>query len=307
MIFSCNKNDDETTIAIRDFDEQYATDEAALQKFFKDYHMEVDADFNVTFTKIETGSTDVSIKDQTTYTMIDTNVVYNSKQYKIHFIKFREGDNVLGKRPTQVDSVYVSYKGMGLDGDQFDGADNPIWFDAVQNLVPGWSSILPSFLSGTYSSPSPADPPVFNNYGAGIMFLHSGFGYFNSSVGDLGSYAPLIFNFKLYEVKYRDHDGDGILSKNERDFGTLPKETRWKVNPFLGYDFNGDFVLEKYDTDGDGFINMYDVDDDNDRFSTKYEIKNPVTGIKYPFDDIPDCSGNQTNPSRIKIHLVKCN
>lgn len=282
MAFSCSKSDDDTTVAIRDFDEQYTTDEAALQTFFNDYHMEVDpVNFNVTIAKKLTG--EQSIRAEYGSQLIDTTVIYNSKEYKIHFIKFREGTQ---KRPTQIDSVYVSYKGMGLDGTQFDGADNPVWFK-MTDLISGWAHILPNFKTGTYSSTSPADPPIHSNYGAGVMFLPSGFGYFSNSIGDLGSYAPLIFSFKLYELKYRDQDGDGILSKDERDLTTEPNiNYKWKINPL------------KYDSDGDGISNLYDIDDDNDNYTTKYELKefspidHSITAY-YTFDNIPTCSSGK--------------
>ncbi|MFT6717561.1 MAG: hypothetical protein ACJA0Q_002218, partial [Saprospiraceae bacterium] len=67
-------------------------------------------------------------------------------------------------------------------------------------------------------------------------------------------------------------------------------------------------VLNPDDTDGDGIPNFADVDDDGDSYSTKIEIKNPATGASYIFADIPSCSGNTTDPARLKKHLDKsCN
>ena len=230
---------------------------------------------------------------------------------KVQFISFQQGSQ---KRPTQVDSIFVSYRGFDINNienaekRQFDGADNPIWLN-LQNLISGWSNILPWFKTGTYTSTSPANPPVHSGYGAGVMFLPSGFGYFNNSKGTLGSYSPIIFSFKLYELDYRDPDGDGILSKDERDFRNLPVYDKWKVNPYLGYDYDyytnlssNTFNFVKYDTDGDGFPNMFDIDDDNDNYTTKYEMKefspidHSITAY-YTFDNIPTCS------SGIKRHL----
>ena len=296
MAFSCSKSG-EDTVPPRDFDEQYIADKASLQTFFDEYHMDVDANYNVAISKPTTGQQ--SIRQQ--YTLNDTTVKYNDKDYHLYFIKFNKGDDEHGRRPTQVDSVYVSYKAMGLNGVQFDGADNPVWF-RIPDLISGWAHILPSFYTGTYSSASPADPPVHSNYGAGVMFLPSGFAYFSSAVGDLGAYSPMIFSFKLLELRYRDQDGDGILSKDESTMsdvvpGSFPP-FRWINNPY------------NYDSDGDGIPNMYDVDDDNDRYSTKHERRNypdrvnhPNDFTVYPFESIPDCSGNTTDLNRKKRHL----
>jgi hypothetical protein len=46
------------------------------------------------------------------------------------------------------------------------------------------------------------------------------------------------------------------------------------------------------------------VDDDADG-GTRKEIT-AADGTIIPFASIPDCSGNTTNPARIKRHLVKC-
>ena len=54
------------------------------------------------------------------------------------------------------------------------------------------------------------------------------------------------------------------------------------------------------DTDKDGIPDFYDVDDDGDNYTTKLEIKNPLTGLPYPFADIPTCS-----PSGKKVYLDK--
>ena len=64
-------------------------------------------------------------------------------------------------------------------------------------------------------------------------------------------------------------------------------------------------VVNPDDTDGDGIPNFLDVDDDGDGYSTKIEIKNPATGLFYPFADIPSCDGNTTDAARVKKHLDK--
>src|SRR5690606_26668749 len=96
------------------------------------------------------------------------------------------------------------------------------------------------------------NPVTFADYGVGVMFLPSGLAYYNQVTGAVPRYSPLIFTFNLYELNYRDHDNDGILSKDE------------VANP-------GDNPLD-YDSDNDGIPNMYDKDDDNDSYLTRFEI-----------------------------------
>jgi hypothetical protein len=50
-------------------------------------------------------------------------------------------------------------------------------------------------------------------------------------------------------------------------------------------------IINHDDTDSDDIPDFLDVDDDGDFFTTKSEIKNPITGIAYPFADIPTCGG----------------
>jgi len=115
------------------------------------------------------------------------------------------------------------------------------------------------------------------------MFLPSGLGYYAAGSFEIPAYSPLVFTFKLYDVKHIDHDEDGILSNDE--------------------DINHDGIFND-DTDGDGTYNIYDKDDDGDGKLTKNEIKN-AEGVVYDFDSIPDCSGNTTDPTRVKRYLDK--
>ena len=92
-------------------------------------------------------------------------------------------------------------------------------------------------------------------------------GFFNYTQSGIPSYSPIIISFNLYDVKYRDHDFDGVLSKYE------------DINN------NGDFYDD--DTDADGIDNFMDSDDDGDGVSTKYEDLNKNGNY---FDD--DTNGN---------------
>lgn len=319
LLTYCDREDEPTVTPLRDYATQYAADLDSINDYIDTHSMTVNpTNFDVTFTEIPTGGTQQSIRTQTQYPLKDTLVKEDGIEYKIYFIKFREGDAVNGKRPTQVDSIHVSYRGIRLTDDQFDEASNPIWF-GLQDVITGWTHIMPNFKTGTYTTAPGPNPITFNNFGAGIMFLPSGLAYYNNSSGSIPAYSPIIFSFKLYELRYRDHDRDGILSKDERRLNpAIPAALRWKENPFLGYDINGDGTIdtsgklydsdgdgtldstEYYDTDGDGKPNMVDIDDDGDGYQTKFEIKDPLTGLSYPFASIPNCPGGT-----VKKHLDK--
>ncbi|MBY0487649.1 MAG: FKBP-type peptidylprolyl isomerase [Flavobacteriaceae bacterium] len=301
VIAACSKSDDTSTTPLRDYATQYAVDKDLIDEYVNTHYMVVDpTNFDVTFHKIDAGQT--SIKDQTQYPLEDTTVIQNGIDYKFHFIKFREGTE---KRPTQVDSIYVSYKGIQLSGDQFDNAQNPTWL-TLQSVITGWAHVFPNFHTGTYTSTPGPNPTSFNNFGAGVMFLPSGLAYYETASGSIPSYSPLIFSFKLYQLRYRDHDSDGILSKDERKLDPgISHLIRWKENPVANIykrDNLNKIVIDVpfLDTDSDGSPDFFDIDDDGDTFLTKLEIKNPVTGLPYPFADIPSCT-----PNGKKKHLDK--
>lgn len=269
---SCNKDDDTKLEPLRDYGEQYVKDLDSIDKYIDTHYMEVDADYNVTFTKIPTGGAQQSIRQQTDYPL-DFTMVQNDDQdvnYKVYYIKLREGTE---RRPTAVDSVHVAYRGTLVSDVQFDYAASPLWFQ-LQDVVPGWAEIIPKFKTGTYETTEGPNPVNYQNYGAGIMFLPSALGYYanSSPSGTIAGYSPLIFSFKLMELRYKDHDRDGILSKDEGN----PNDPTMK--------------LIDYDSDGDGLANMYDVDDDGDHVLTKNELKytytvdNIVYTRYYPYD-----------------------
>ena len=254
-ISSCNKDDDPYVEPLRDYSEQYAKDLDSIDEYIDTHYMEVDADYNVTFTEIPENGTQLSIRQQTTYPL-DFTMVQNDDHdvnYKVYFIKLREGTE---RRPSEVDSVHVAYRGSLVSDVQFDYAASPLWFQ-LEDVVPGWAEIIPKFKTGTYDLSEGPNPVTYNNYGAGIMFLPSGLGYYanSSPSGTIASYSPLIFSFKLMELRYKDHDRDGVLSKDEGN----PNDPTVK--------------LIDYDSDGDGLANMFDVDDDGDHVLTKNEIK----------------------------------
>lgn len=258
-IASCSKNDPTPTVALRVYSVQYAADMDSINKYIDTHYISVDGDYNVTMTKIPVGGTQQSIRLQQTYPL-QFKMVQNDDHdvnYKVYYLKLREGTN---QNTTAVDSVYVSYKGNLISDVQFDYSETPIWFQ-LQSVVAGWGEIIPLFKTGTYDTAEGPNPTTFANFGAGVMFIPSGLGYYNQiPSASIPFYSPLIFTFKLKSQRYRDHDRDGVLSKDEVSptvVGQKPKD---------------------YDSDGDGTPNFYDVDDDGDHYMTKNEIHKNTNG-----------------------------
>jgi hypothetical protein len=162
---------------------------------------------------------------------------------------------------------------------------------SLYNTIRGWSEIFPKFKTGSYTTNN--DGTVsYNDFGAGVMFIPSGLGYYSSGSGNIPAYAPLVFSFKLYELQRLDQDNDGIPSYQEDVDG----------DGYMSLLETG--VLNPDDSDGDGIPNFLDVDDDGDGYGTRSEITK-TDGTIMAFDVIPSCDGNTTNPARIKKHLDK--
>ncbi len=247
-IASCSKTDKVEQIPLRDFALQYTADLDSINKYIDTHYMTVTPELDVTFAKIDAAQT--SIRMQTEFPLQHKMVKQGEIDYKVYYLNLREGGN---RQPTKLDSVYVTYKGNLISDVVFDSAENPVWFSFEKVKVRGWLEIIPLFKTGFYAADGDESSPTnFTDYGAGAMFVPSGLAYYGASSGAIPIYSPLIFSFKLMELKYRDHDFDGILSKDE------------VANP-------GDDP-ELYDTDGDGIPNYWDNDDDGDGYLTKFEI-----------------------------------
>jgi hypothetical protein len=305
-LFSCSKNDAAEIEPPRDYAVQYATDNTDIEEYLKTRYITVTDhpgfadDQDVTITKIPTGGTQKSIWDQTTYELKSRNVILHTITYKMYYLVLRTGT---GTAPSNVDGVLTSYKGeyltrvttsgvTSLTAVPFEEVKYPQQMLSLFSVITGWSEIFPQFKTGTYTSNTDGTI-THNDFGAGIMFIPSGLGYYAAGSSAIPTYSPLVFSFKLYEIQRLDHDSDGIPSYQE--------------------DLNGDGymrllaagVVNPDDTDGDGIPNFADVDDDGDGYGTKIEIKNPATGLSHPFGEIPSCDGNTTDAARIKKHLDK--
>lgn len=267
-IAACKKDDDSVAyVPPRDYTVQYATEKTQIEEYLQTHYIaSVDADFNVNIQKVSDINPQVSIWDQTTYPLQNKEISLNGVTYKIYYLALREGT---GEAPTELDNVLVAYRGTLLDLTEFTNEPFPQSTLPLSQTIEGWQEIIPLFKAGIYTDiPGDPNPPTYDGYGAGVMFLPSDLGYYNITQSGIPSYSPLVFSFKLYDVDYVDHDGDGILSKDE----TIPG-----IDPL------------DYDTDGDGDPNFVDTDDDGDAYLTKFEIKDPLTG--QPYDVIPTCTG----------------
>lgn len=309
VLFSCKKDDDDVTITPpRDRSEQYIDDIATIDTYLEEHYLTVDADMNVTISKIPEGNTElISIKNQTDYPLQFTEPVYNDNrasllkggrvvdpvEYKLYYIILNEGG---GQRPTTVDSCFVDYRGWNFNNIEFDRTSTPNWItfpsfsDEQVSFISGFRQILPKLKTPEIVTPNNDGTISYTNYGNCVVFIPSGLAYFNLSRGtNIPAYSNLAFQIKLKGLRYNDHDRDKILSKDE------------DYNP-TG---NIDIGLFNQDSDNDGIPDFLDTDDDGDGVITRNELKIPGTipQLYYQFNDIPDCNGNQTDPLRTKKHL----
>lgn len=273
---SCKKDDDTSLAPPRDYGEQYVTDKADLENYLNTHYIvSVDEDFTIVIDSITEDNPQTSIWDQTEYPLMTKVVTFEEVDHTLYYLVLNEG---VGENPTKYDQVKVAYRGWRLDDVQFDYNPYPENFNSLFGLITGWQEIIPLFKTGVYNDiPGDPNPANFTDYGAGVMFLPSAFGYYDSAQVNIPSYSPLVFSFKLYDMNIFDSDGDGIPNRYEID----PED--------------GDILT--YDTDGDGYPNYLDADDDNDGYPTRDEITIPGTDEVYDFENIPTCS------TGVKLHL----
>lgn len=301
-LFSCGSKDDNSASPPRDYAVQYVADTTAINEYLKTYHIEItnnpsgNDDQDVVFRKAD--AEHLSMWDM--YRHNATNDVYpkllskqvklygdekNTIDYKVYYIKLRpDYAGSEAKSPSEVDEVLTSYNGSyltyvtttttvngvntttkTLTPKPFEYVSFPSSYFQLDRTIKGWSKIFPLFKSGTKDISEGPNPTLYSNFGAGIIFIPSGLGYYSISRSNIPSYSPLVFSFKLYEVQRADQDDDGILSNDE--------------------DINHDGIFTNDDTDGDGIQDYLDTDDDGDGYLTKYEIKRPnifVNGVSTP-------------------------
>lgn len=333
LLSNCKSDDDLAAQTLRDFEQQFNTDNADIERFLKTHTISVvdnpgfPDDQDVTF--IEVPEMDPTCLFLDSRLLSEDIPYYHEITYKLYYLKLREGGGAAGDKlsPCNVDEVLTAYSGSYLSHytnpnvenapdelrrTEFESVPFPQSNLNLEAVVKGWSEIFPKFKPGDAQSVA-GEPVSFTDFGAGILFIPSGLGYYNVTTSTIPAYSPLIFTFKLYEIKRLDQDGDGIPSWLEDLNGD------GYVRVLLPGVFNPD------DTDGDGAPDFIDLDDDGDLILTRIETRRPkqnpddvneaYTNYSFngaaeddpntPYDDrlgIPSCSGDHLTPDRLRKH-----
>ena len=326
-LFSCSKNNNDVTIEPPvDYAVQYPIDIALIEDYLKTNYFTVVNhpgfvdDQDVTIAKIDNGQPSImSYLNAATYPKL---LVRNVKMhnvatgYNIYYLVLRPG---VGVSPCNVDGVLAAYKGTYLSRTAdtatppseptatfFGEAKFPHTFFSlyggyIGELVVGWSEIFPQFKTGT-STINSDGTVIHNDFGAGVMFIPSGLGYYETGKNSIPAYAPLVFSIKLYNIQRLDNEyeiraglpfsmPDGVFSYQED-----------KNNDGYVYDYRNtiafpttptDDIRYADDTDKDGIPDFLDVDDDGDNYTTRLEITKPEgtnsgLSLYFPFDPIVD-------------------
>ena len=201
---------------------------------------------------------EVQVKDQ------DGNFIAHS-MYVIPNV--REG---VGDSPTIADEVYITYKGMFLDGYSFDQSEQQIWFMGL-STVQGFYELYPFIKRGTWEVDPATGLITFDGFGTAVAIMPSALGYYGSQSAPR-EYAPLIFAVDLYTFATADHDEDSVPTSEE------------------DIDGNDHFTDDADDTDGDGIPNYLDNDDDGDGVLTidEYDVNADGVADDSDGDGTPD-------------------
>lgn len=315
LLVACPK-DDGASFVIRERQEVYDENILEIEEYLKTNYLTVNSEMNATVTKIEEGGTEVSIWDQYKSSLFGDEVPYitvkndsrnsvgvdgrveDEVDYKLYYIVLNEGGGVT---PASIDSTFTAYRGWNLTNVTFDQNIQGVWSSFPESnisLISGYRQILSQIKTeGSLPTVNSDGTVTRYDYGNVIVFIPSGLAYFNNSSLNIGQYAPICFQIKLFSRKERDHDNDRVKSKYE--------------------DLNNDGDYFNDDTDGDNLPDFFDVDDDGDGYLTKAEITKPTPllvgqgiSLYYPFDPnvdepkgIPDASGDGTTSTRLRRHL----
>jgi len=275
---SCDSDDNNTSepVALRDFSEQFLVDDALLVDYlsthfynYEDFPRTEGTEVTISIDTISGDNADKTPLfeqvQQLSVPITDANGVETN--HTLYYLVAQQGSE-LDKKPSIVDSTYVSYRGQLLTGTMFDQSITPVWFDNL-TLVSGFRYGIQNFAPGTFSQD--VDGTIsFQDYGQGILFMPSGLGYFSSARGNIPEYSPIVFTVSVYTSNMADHDNDGVFSVDE--------------------DPDGDGDPLNDDTDDDGTPNLLDFDDDGDGILTSRELDVDNDGVIDDTDNdgIPD-------------------
>ena len=236
ILFSCNKDDNASIAPPRDYTVQYGADIDSIEKYLKTHYLipvEVDGRLDVTVAAIPDPNPEgfVSIWENTDFPLQHKIVKNDSRitnlvdgrindpvDYKMYYLILNQGG---GERARTTDSTFVSYRGWNLKNTQFDISNAPTWVsypkmtaNEKQPFISGVRQFT-ALLNAAEFPPTVGDDGtiIYTNYGAGVVFIPSGLGYFNSAPAGIGgAYSPLVFTVRLHAIRERDHDRDKVLS-----------------------------------------------------------------------------------------------
>jgi hypothetical protein len=314
LLFSCTKKDTLVDVPVtppRVYATQYATDIADIEDYLKTNYITVvdkpgmPEDQDVTITKIPDGGTQKSILsylNATTFPkLLFREVPLHGIIYKLYYLVLRQGT---GESPMNTDGVFTAYSGQSLSktvatatvpstitATEFETVTKPQFIDffkiniffQTERVIRGWQEVFPQFKTGL--SETNTDGTIkYSNFGAGVMFIPSGLGYYNNAKTNIPAYSPMVFSFKLYALKRLDHEYYNAQTSQGIQAISIPDGV---------FDYQEDINQDGYvwfkedlqtgadnldDTDKDGIPDFLDADDDGDSFSTKLEISK---GTKY--------------------------
>ena len=272
---------DDTTRSVipppRDFQDQRTADNDSIISFLQSHYYNYEDYANAASSERVEFSIDSLINAPEKTPMIDQ-VVEHEVQVKDQDGNFiahsmyvipnvREG---VGDSPTIADEVYITYKGMFLDGYSFDQSEQQIWFMGL-STVQGFYELYPFIKRGTWEVDPATGLITFDGFGTAVAIMPSALGYYGSQSAPR-KYAPLIFAVDLYTFATADHDEDSVPTSEE------------------DIDGNYHFTDDADDTDGDGIPNYLDNDDDGDGVLTidEYDVNADGVADDSDGDGTPD-------------------
>ncbi len=252
LIVSCENDDTAAPVPEppRPLSEVAMEDEAKIQEYLKTHYynyqdfdsVPANFDFKIRVQEISEGDTSrISLANQ-----VESKIIRLSSsdlgldgaeeniEHKLYYLRARAG---VGEKPTEVDSLFLRYEGMLLNGSVFESnINNPVWFDLQGTLsqnnrgvIQGFKRGLPQFESGGEIISN--DDGTFNveGFSSGLLIFPSALGYYNgTNVGP--AYSPIIFNVQPLVAITADHDRDGVPTKDEVEIDEEGKVTLTDTN-----------------------------------------------------------------------------
>ena len=269
LIFVFTQCDDTTrfeTPTLRDYEEQSIAENDSIISFLESHYYNYEEYYDAASGKQVEFRIDSLINAPDKRPMIDDVV-----EHKVQ-VKDQDGNFIthtmyiipnvrlgVGDSPTISDDVYVTYKGMFLDGYTFDQSQQQIWLTGL-STVQGFYELYPFIKRGTWEVDPSTGLISYDGFGTAVVIMPSALGYYGSQSAPR-QYAPLIFAVDLYTFATADHDEDSVPTSEEDIDGN--------------HHFNDDID----DTDGDGIPNYLDSDDDGDGILTIDEYDVDADGV----------------------------